>query len=162
MAKKVEKDLEKGGEEAEKAQKEKYQITEEEHNQQIHVLACVIDYLCLKLGWSTDQVMDNPHFDTERKFEFYQAMDNVERSRFIFAVPLGFDKKTTQSARGKYNQAVNKLNKFMKGSGAEQKQQNELLDMLGGKDGFEKFMRDMKAGKVEMKQLPISKFGSGN
>jgi hypothetical protein len=114
----------------------------------------------LKLGWTTDQVLDNAHFDNERKFQFYQALDGVERTRFIPAVPLGFDKKVTQKARSKANSAISNLNKFLKGSGAERQQENDLLDLFGGKQGFEKFLRDMKDGKVPMKQLPISKFGS--
>jgi len=113
------------------------------------------------LGWCSDQVLDNAHFDNERKFNFYQAMDRVEKTRFINAIPLGLDKKVTQKARKNANKAINDLDKFIRVPITKSDENEELNDLFKDKGGFERFMRDMKDGKVKMRQLPISRFGSG-
>lgn len=114
----------------------------------------MIDYLCLKLGWSTDEVMDNAHFDNQRKFHFYSAIDEVERTRLLPAIPLGFNTKVTRKLSARHQKAVSYLNKFLRGSGAEIKdEENPTLIALGGEEGARKFLRDVMGGKVEMVPL---------
>ncbi len=68
----------------------------------------MIDYLCLKLGWSSEQVLNNPHFDNQRKLDVYMAMDEISKRWPIYAIPV-LDDNLLESIRGEVLQAMDRL-----------------------------------------------------
>ena len=59
----------------------------------------MIDYLCLKLGWHTDEVLDNAHFDNRRKYRSYQLMDEMANTRMVTTVPIISNENMTGAQR---------------------------------------------------------------
>ena len=119
----------------------------------------MIDFLCLKLGWKTDDVLDNAHFDNERKFYFYNLLDNVERTRILPALPVGFDKKVSRKVSQRHKGAISELNKYLRGTGIKtqtsegSESENPTFDMFGSKERAQKFFDDLHKGKLPMKRL---------
>lgn len=48
----------------------------------------MVDYLCLKLSMTSEQVIDMPYFDCKRKVDTYRAMDRLEAATPIIAYPI--------------------------------------------------------------------------
>lgn len=48
----------------------------------------MVDYLCLKLSKTTEEVLDIPYFDCKRKLETYRAIEQLEQSLPIIAYPI--------------------------------------------------------------------------
>lgn len=59
----------------------------------------MIDYLCLKLSWHTDEVLDNAHFDNRRKYRSYQLMDEMANTRLVTTIPILSDSNMTAAQR---------------------------------------------------------------
>lgn len=114
----------------------------------------MLDYLGLKLGWDSNKVLNNAHFDNERKLRLYLAMDDYERTRFISAIPLGFDKKTTAQLSRARTHAIKNLQDLMQGSDHEVDKEDELKRMLGGSQkNIESFFKKIAGNKMPTKKL---------
>lgn len=44
--------------------------------------------MCLKLGWDTNQILDTPHFENQRRFNLYTLLDEADWIRPVTAVPI--------------------------------------------------------------------------
>ena len=122
----------------------------------------MIDYLCLKLGWTTAQVLDNPQFDNERKMQFYSIKDEIEKARPIAVIPLGFDKGgVTREVQKRYGDLLVELQNFINLGHVEDKkldEAKELEKMLGGtKAGIEDFFRKVTNNQIPMKRINSSR-----
>jgi len=116
----------------------------------------MIDYLCLRLGWTTDQVLDNADFDNMRKLRLYVAMDDEERARLLPAIPLGFEKTITQQVVTRSEKATRAIEELRNGdSDSRVKPEEKLIAEFGGLDRVKKFFEHMGSGKKPARQLPI-------
>lgn len=68
--------------------------------------------MCLKLSWTTDEVLRNAHFDNKRKFDLYTALDQSERLRPIMALPI-IDNDTFQRVQDRYQGSLEQVMKLM-------------------------------------------------
>lgn len=94
-------------------------------------------------------MLDNAHFDNERKVEFYRLMDRVNETRPIAAIPLGFDKggPVTKKILGDHKKALDDLNEGQK-SNIPISKKDELVAMFEDKGGPEMFFKDFDDGKI--------------
>lgn len=113
----------------------------------------MIDYLSLKLGWTTDQILDNAHFDNQRKVALYEALDEYERTRIVPAVAVGFDKKATKEIMNRHRRGLHKLNQILRGDYLEKDEESEIFQMFGSKENIERFLRDLRDNKVKGRQI---------
>lgn len=144
MAKKIEAKKEEGA--------QKKFLTREEYAIQLKQTSYLIDYLCLKLGWTTNQVLDNAHFDNERKFNTYMCLDRFEHNRLVPAIPVGFDKNINKKVQDRFNSAINELKEII-GLGAQKPGESEIEQMFGGKANIEEFFRQVSNDQLPMKEI---------
>lgn len=88
----------------------------------------MIDYLCLKLHKVTEEILDIPFFDAERKFKTYRMMDSMEHSRPITAYPI-LDEKGDAAVKERITQVTSEFNNLI-GFSKEQNKDEEPKDEL--------------------------------
>ena len=72
----------------------------------------MIDYVCLKLGKLTDDLLDEGYDDLMRKFITYRALDRIENSTPIVAYPI-LSKEGGQDATKQLQMAIDELNEIV-------------------------------------------------
>ena len=112
----------------------------------------MVDYLCLKLGKFTEEILDLPYFDCKRKFNTYRALDVFQQVQPIVAYPI-LSEEGGASAMERATAAQQELYKLI-GMGVdmtvvneleEQAKEKEILEQLIGEELFdiEDFIKDI-------------------
>lgn len=119
----------------------------------------MVDYLCLKLSWDTDKVLDNAHFDNVRKLMLYIAMDEESKTREMFKIPV-FDGKMGKKAAANFNRASKNLQAITSGKpidedeipekplGMDDKQLDTLIKGIMNDN-----LRDTDGKKIQIKPI---------
>ncbi len=122
----------------------------------LHQSAIHVDYLCLKLGWTTQQVLANAHHDNLRKLSFYHRLDRYNHIHPLGVIPLGFDKDGTKSYFDEFKAVAKDLENFsnmVEGEGLKSNEPDELDEYLQSEAGFMDLLKSVKNGNLKGEKL---------